>query len=222
MTNADLPELVDLGYTAEVTYHRSRDRCSGVAQSSKLRARRRGGRRPRSTSGCCWQTRGTCRARRTPTRRPSTPATPTWHRGPQLNLGMLLADQGDVQGAKDAYQKAIDSGHADTAPKAAFNLGLLLEEPGGRAGRQGRLPEGHRLRPRRHGAEGRAQPRVAAGRAGGRAGREGRLPEGHRLRARRHGAEGRGQPRGAAGRRRGTCRAPRTPTRRPSTPGTPT
>ena len=31
------------------------------------------------------------------------------------NLGALLVGQGDVQGAKDAYQKAIDSGHADAA-----------------------------------------------------------------------------------------------------------
>ena len=70
-------------------------------------------------------------------------------RGPQFNLGVLLEDQGDVQGAKDAFQKAIDSGHADAAPTAAVNLGVLLEEPGGRAGREGRLPEGHRLRARR-------------------------------------------------------------------------
>jgi hypothetical protein len=31
---------------------------------------------------------------------------------------------------KDAYQKAIDSGHADVAPWAAFSLGVLLEGQG--------------------------------------------------------------------------------------------
>ena len=33
-------------------------------------------------------------------------------------------------GAKAAYQQAIDSGHADAAPRAAVNLGDLLAEQG--------------------------------------------------------------------------------------------
>jgi hypothetical protein len=41
-----------------------------------------------------------------------------------------LAGQGDVQGARTAYQRLIDTGHADAAPMAAFNLGLLLEQHG--------------------------------------------------------------------------------------------
>lgn len=44
--------------------------------------------------------------------------------------GELLAEQGEVQGARDAYQKAIDSGHADQAPMAALGLGRLPEEQG--------------------------------------------------------------------------------------------
>jgi len=43
---------------------------------------------------------------------------------------MLRADQGDVDGAAAAYQLAIDSGHADETPRAAFNLGLLREQQG--------------------------------------------------------------------------------------------
>jgi hypothetical protein len=39
-----------------------------------------------------------------------------------------------VAGAKAAYQRAIESGHADAAPVAAFNLGLLLEQQGDGAG----------------------------------------------------------------------------------------
>ena len=69
------------------------------------------------------------RARRPPTSRPSTPATPTRRRG-RVRPGVLLAEQGDVQGAKAAYQQAIDSGHADEAPTAAVNLGVLLQEQG--------------------------------------------------------------------------------------------
>ena len=38
------------------------------------------------------------------------------------NLGNLLADQGDIEGAKNAYQKAIDSGQAEAAPNKQGNL----------------------------------------------------------------------------------------------------
>jgi tetratricopeptide (TPR) repeat protein len=46
------------------------------------------------------------------------------------NLGVLLAEQGDIGGALAAYQQVIDSDHPDQAPKAAFNLGMLLAEQG--------------------------------------------------------------------------------------------
>jgi TolA-binding protein len=50
------------------------------------------------------------------------------------NLGLQLAEQGDVAGARAAFQRAIDSGHADQAPMAAWNLGVLLAEQGDVAG----------------------------------------------------------------------------------------
>ena len=44
---------------------------------------------------------------------------------------MLLQEPGGCGRArKAAYQQAIDSGHADAAPRAAVNLGLLLQEQG--------------------------------------------------------------------------------------------
>jgi Tfp pilus assembly protein PilF len=46
------------------------------------------------------------------------------------NLGVLLAEQGDVEGASTAFQQAIASGHPDEAPRAARNLGLLLAAQG--------------------------------------------------------------------------------------------
>jgi tetratricopeptide (TPR) repeat protein len=46
------------------------------------------------------------------------------------NLGLLLADQGDVEEAKAAYRQAIASGDADMAPTAAVNLGVLLAKQG--------------------------------------------------------------------------------------------
>ena len=47
-----------------------------------------------------------------------------------VNLGVLLDEQGDVEGARAAYQRAIDSGHPDEAPRAMVNLGVLLARAG--------------------------------------------------------------------------------------------
>ncbi len=110
MTSADPSELIGLGYTAEVTYHRS---------EIAVRAFRKA----------------------TGSRRANVAVTAAF------NLGALLADQGDVPGAKTAYQKAIDSGHTDTAPKAAFNFGALLKEqgdvPGAKTTYQKAIDSGH-------------------------------------------------------------------------------
>ncbi len=62
------------------------------------------------------------------------------------NLGLQLAEQGDVAGARAAYQLAIDSDHHDQAPRAAFNLGVLLAEKdvaGARAAYQRAIDSGH-------------------------------------------------------------------------------
>src|SRR5262249_38667032 len=47
-----------------------------------------------------------------------------------VNLGLLLAMQGDVDGARAAYRRAITSGHAEWAIAALAGLGLLLTEQG--------------------------------------------------------------------------------------------
>jgi tetratricopeptide (TPR) repeat protein len=93
MANADPPELVGIGYTAEVIYHRG------------------------DTAIQAW-------------RKAADSGHTDMASKAAFNLGVVLANQGDVQGAKDAYQKAIDSGHADMAPTAAANLGLLLADQG--------------------------------------------------------------------------------------------
>jgi tetratricopeptide (TPR) repeat protein len=85
MADADSPELVSLGYIAEVTYHRS------------------------ETAVEAW-------------RQAVLSGHPDAAPKAAYNLGWLLDGQEDKQGAMDAYQKAIDSGHADLAPKAAINL----------------------------------------------------------------------------------------------------
>ena len=140
-----------------------------------------------STSGSCSRSRGMWRAPGRPTSRRSTPATPTQAPTAALNLGILLEEQGDVEGARAAYQQAIDSGHADTAPDGGAQSRDPAAGAGGCGGRAGRLPAGDRLRPRRPGARGGGQPRGPAAGAGGCGGRAGRLPAGDRLRPPRHG-----------------------------------
>jgi len=47
-----------------------------------------------------------------------------------FNLGVLFEGRGEYDLAVEAYQQAIDSGHAEAAPRAAFDLGILFEERG--------------------------------------------------------------------------------------------
>ena len=49
-------------------------------------------------------------------------------------LGDLLKEQGDRDGAREAYRKAMESGDAQTAATAATQLGDLLKEQGDRDG----------------------------------------------------------------------------------------
>ena len=65
---------------------------------------------------------------------PSTPATLNTVPYAACGLGELLAEQGDVEGARAAYQQAIDSGDPDAGPSAASRLGWLLEQQGDVAG----------------------------------------------------------------------------------------
>ena len=63
------------------------------------------------------------------------------------NLGLLLRQEGDVSGARVAFQRAMDSGDADVVPRAANNLGSLLREQrdirGARAAYQRAIDSGH-------------------------------------------------------------------------------
>jgi hypothetical protein len=64
-----------------------------------------------------------------------------------VNLGLLLAMQGNIAGARDTYQKAITSGHAEWAPAALVCLGLLLaqqgDDSGARAAYERAIASGH-------------------------------------------------------------------------------
>ena len=47
-----------------------------------------------------------------------------------FSLGTRLAEQGDVEGARSAFQQAMDGADPEYAPAAAFRLGLLLGQNG--------------------------------------------------------------------------------------------
>lgn len=47
-----------------------------------------------------------------------------------LDRGVDLAEQGDLDGARAAFQVVIDSNHPDASPVAALNLGLLHKQQG--------------------------------------------------------------------------------------------
>jgi TolA-binding protein len=47
-----------------------------------------------------------------------------------FNLGLLLQEQSDLEGAKAAYQQAIASGDTEIAPRAVAFMGTLLREQG--------------------------------------------------------------------------------------------
>src|SRR5215217_6561885 len=49
-----------------------------------------------------------------------------------FHLGSIFERRGECDLAVEAYQRVINSGHAEWAPKAAFDLGMLLEERGSR------------------------------------------------------------------------------------------
>jgi hypothetical protein len=52
---------------------------------------------------------------------------------PASVLGLLLAEQGDVDAARSAWQQAIDSGYPDQAPTAMVNLAVLHDDDAGRS-----------------------------------------------------------------------------------------
>ena len=45
-----------------------------------------------------------------------------------VGVGALLQQQGDVDGARADYQRAIDTGHPEQAPRAMRNLELLAQQ----------------------------------------------------------------------------------------------
>ena len=82
--------------------------------------------RPRSTLECCWRAAATLPAQRRHIAVPRRRGDPNGG----FNLGVLLDEHGDVNGAVRAYRFADQRGHA----AAACNLGAILAEHGDASG----------------------------------------------------------------------------------------
>jgi hypothetical protein len=80
-------------------------------------------------------------------RKASYPDRPEIELLARVLLGLLLAERGDTDGARAAYQQAIDSGQPNQASRAAVHLGRLLAEQGdtdaARAAYQQAIDAGH-------------------------------------------------------------------------------
>ena len=122
-------------------------------------------------------------------------AEQAWHRAEEtgdsetapmaaLFLGAQLREQGDMEGAQAAYQRAIASGHKDAAPGATFEPWRPAQAARRPGGSEGRLSVRRRLRPSPGSRHGGSQAREAARRARRHARCPRRLPAGHRLRFR--------------------------------------
>jgi tetratricopeptide (TPR) repeat protein len=130
MTNADPPELINLGHTASVIYHRDETAAqawhkavnSGHADAAPIAA---------MSLGTLLQEQGDMRSAKDAYQKAIDSGHAAAAAGAAFCLGDLLHEQGDMRSAKDAFQKAIDSGHATLAPGAAVFLGrALLAEQG--------------------------------------------------------------------------------------------
>ena len=129
ISDADAPELVGLGYTAEVVYHRSE---TAIQAWRKATNSGRADAAPRAALalGVLLEDQGDVTGAEAAYQQAIDSGHADAAPRAALALGMLLERQGDVTGAEAAYQQAIDSGHADAAPRAALALGMLLERQG--------------------------------------------------------------------------------------------
>ena len=146
MTSADASELAEIGYTAEVAYHRTEiaiqafreAASSGHADAAPMAA---------ANLGVLLAEQGDANGARAAYQQAiDSGHADAWSLATR-SLGVLLAEQGDADDARAAYQQAIDSGHPYAAPAAAYGLGILLAEQGdadgARAAYQQAIDSGH-------------------------------------------------------------------------------
>ena len=138
---------------------------------------------PHSTSESYLNGTGTSRPPLRPTSGPSRPGMPMWLPRAAINLGNLLDDRGDVEGAGRPSSRPSFRGRRP----GSSGCGKPREpaSQGGRCrGRESGLPAGDRFSARRRGSWCGHRSRGPTGRSRGRGGRQGGLPAGDRLRAR--------------------------------------
>jgi tetratricopeptide (TPR) repeat protein len=146
IANADPPELVSLGYTAEVTYD-----LHEIAAQAWRKAADSGHANmvPIATVnlGQLLENQGELEGAKNAYQKAIESGHATAAPRAAVNLGALLQELGDLEGAKAAFQSAVESGHATAAPRAAVSLGLLLrgegDMQGAKAAFQRAIDSGH-------------------------------------------------------------------------------
>ena len=128
LTHAYPFELIDIGYLAEVTYHRTETAIQAFRNSASSG---HADAAPRAALGLgvLLEGQGDVEGAKAAYQQAIDSGHADAAPRAILSLGALLERQGDVEGAKAAYQQAIDGGHADAAT-AALGLGVLLEGQG--------------------------------------------------------------------------------------------
>ncbi len=129
MAEADIPELMTLGYNAYAMHHQieaatqawRKAACSGHTDQAPIAA---------FNLGVLLGAEGDVDAAKAAYQRAIDSGHHDSAPRAAIGLGLLLEAEGDIDAAKAAYQRAIDSGHHDSVPIAVAVLGLLLEAEG--------------------------------------------------------------------------------------------
>jgi tetratricopeptide (TPR) repeat protein len=133
MTDADASELVDIGYTARVIFHRT-ETAIQAWRSAASSGQDDVAPTAAYNLGVLLTEQGDADGGKAAYQQAIDSGEEYWAPAAWDRMGELLQEQGDVAGARAAYQQAIDSGEETWAPAAAVDLGELLREQGDVAG----------------------------------------------------------------------------------------
>jgi tetratricopeptide (TPR) repeat protein len=129
IANADVSELIAIGFIAEVAYKRTEIAIQALRKVANIEDPEQAP----STAfvlGVLLHNQGDVDGAKAAYQQAIDSGNPDYAPGAAFYLGNMLRDQGNAAAAKAAYRQAVESGHLDEAPKAAVNLGAMLRDQG--------------------------------------------------------------------------------------------